>query len=539
MKKGIDVSYANGSIDWTKVKKAGIEFAIIRSTFGSNLPSQIDSQFFQNAQGCVKNKIPFATYHFAYFVNEQKAKEEADFAIKKANEYKQYVKFIVLDVEEDSERYANNMGYKPDWTACSIAFMERVKSAGYTPVLYSNYSWLKHKYNFDKLKNYKLWYAAPDVSKPTYDCAVWQYSWKGKVSGISGDVDMNYLYDNSLLTTTSTTKNTTKTSVTSTATFNTTTAYDKTKFLNTARSYIGKNGNYVCKTKLGLKVVVDWCAYAISAIMKDCGFIGKYQSGIYSYASDNARNDNGKYGTWFLKGSKSPQAGDLIMFRYSDLSPIDKYSASHVGIVEKVDGNMLTTLEGNVDGNNTNWAETSTFKRKTRYLNSSNVYSFFRCNWKSSTTTSSGEKKTTTVTTSKTTTNIDVNYKVYADNKWLPTVKNTNDYAGLENKPIYGVYAKPTKGHIKYRVKLIGGSWLPWVRDMEDFAGATNLNRQIDCIQMAFTGESGYSVEYRVSTTNSNGYLPWVKNYNNTNDDGYAGIKGTAIDKLQIRIIKK
>lgn len=524
MKKGIDVSEFNNYIDWSKVKKAGIDFALIRSTFGVESQSQIDAQYFQNAQGCVKNNIPFATYHMAYFVNEQTAKAEANFAIKKANEYKQYIKFIVLDLEDDSERYAKSIGCNPDWTSCTIAFLEQIKSAGYVPVLYSNQTWLTTKLNYNKIKNYKLWYAAPYVSKPAYTCAIWQYDWKGKVSGINGNVDMDYLYDDSLFTATSTTA---------------TTIDDKTKFLNTARSYIGKNGAYVCKTKLGLKVVVDWCAYAISAIMKDCGFIGKYQSGIYSYASDNARNDNGKYGTWFLKGSKSPQAGDLIMFRYSDLSPIDKYSASHVGIVEKVDGNMLTTLEGNVDGNNTNWAETSTFKRKTRYLNSSNVYSFFRCNWKSSTTTSSGEKKTTTVTTSKTTTNIDVNYKVYADNKWLPTVKNTNDYAGLENKPIYGVYAKPTKGHIKYRVKLIGGSWLPWVRDMEDFAGATNLNRQIDCIQMAFTGESGYSVEYRVSTTNSNGYLPWVKNYNNTNDDGYAGIKGTAIDKLQIRIIKK
>ena len=539
MKKGIDVSYANGSIDWSRVKSSGVEFAILRSTFGSDLPSQIDSQFFQNAHGCIKYNIPFGTYHFGYFVNEQTAKAEADFAIKKANEYKQYVKFIVLDVEEDSERYANNMGYKPDWTACSIAFMERVKSAGYTPVLYSNYSWLKYKFNFDKLKKYKLWYAAPDVSKPTYNCALWQYSWKGRINGIKGDVDMNYLYEDSLFTKTTTIKTTTETPIAPITTSNTTTFDDKTKFLETARNYIGKNGGYVCKIKLGLDSIVDWCAYSVSAIMKDCGFIGKYQGGIYSYASDNARNDDGKYGTWFLKGVKAPQAGDLIMFKYASFTnPIDKYSASHVGIVESVNGNSITTLEGNVDGNSSNWAATSTFKRKTRYLSNSDVYSFFRFNWKSNATISSNGVKTTTTNTSKTSTSIDVHYKVYASNKWLPSVKNTNDYAGIENKPIYGVFVKPAKGHIKYRVKLIGGGWLPWVQDMEDFAGSTNINRQIDCIQMTFTGVSGYSVEYRVSTANSNGYLPWVKNYNNINDDGYAGIKGVAIDKLQVRIVK-
>ena len=534
-KKGIDVSYANGNIDWSKVKSSGVEFAILRSTFGSDLPSQIDSQFFQNAQGCVKNDIPFGTYHFAYFVNEKKAREEADFAIKKANEYKKYVKFIVLDVEEDSERYANSMGYKPDWTACSIAFMDRVKNAGYTPVLYSNYNWLKYKFNFDKLKNYKLWYAAPDVSKPSLDCAVWQYSWKGNVNGINGDVDMNYLYDDSLFAVTATE---TKNSTTSAIASNTATIDDKTKFLNTARGYIGKDGAYVCKTKLGYSVIYDWCAFAVSAIMKDCGFIGKYQGGIYSFASDNARRDNGKYGTFFIKGQKSPQAGDLIMFRYSGLEVSDKYSASHVGIVESVSGNIITTLEGNVEGNSNNWAETSIFKRKTRYLTDSSVYSFFRFNWKSSTTNSDTTSTPSNNSSASANTAIDVNYKVYANNRWLPSVKNTTDYAGLENKAVYGVYAKPTKGHLKYRVSLLGGSWLPWVQDMEDFAGAINLNRQIDCIQMELTGVTGYSVEYRVSTMNSSNYLPWVKNYNNINEDGYAGIKGVAFDKLQIRIVK-
>ncbi len=217
VKKGIDVSYANGSINWGKVKSSGVDFAIIRATFGSESPSQIDNQFFQNAQGCVKYNIPFGIYHFAYFINEQKAKEEADFAIKKASEYKNYVKFIVLDVEEDSVRYARNMGYNPDWTACSIAFLERIKSAGYIPVLYSNYSWLKSVFNYNKIKNYKLWYAAPDANKPYYDCAIWQYSWKGRVNGINGDVDMNYLYDESLFATASTFKTTTTNTKTSTA----------------------------------------------------------------------------------------------------------------------------------------------------------------------------------------------------------------------------------------------------------------------------------------------------------------------------------
>ena len=164
---------------------------------------------------------------------------------------------------------------------------------------------------------------------------------------------------------------------------------DREKFLSTARSYIGKNGRYVCITKLNLGMICDWCAYSISSIMKDCGFIGKYQGGIYGFASDAARDDHGKYGEWFKKGEKTPQPGDYIMFRYSSfLNPIDKYSASHVGIVEAVNGNTLTTLEGNVDGYGENWAATSSFKRKTHYLSSTDVYSFYRPNWKNETKSS-------------------------------------------------------------------------------------------------------------------------------------------------------
>lgn len=134
-------------------------------------------------------------------------------------------------------------------------------------------------------------------------------------------------------------------------------------------------------------------------------------------------------------------------------------------------------------------------------------------------------------------TNVDTVYKVYAGGKWLPEVKNTDDYAGIENKPISGVYAKLSKGSIKYRVHTLWGKWLPWVKDYEDYAGI--IGKPIDGIQMQLVGLSGYSVQYRVSTGKSTAYLPWVTNYNTSTSDGYAGIIGVTIDKLQIRIIKK
>ena len=351
---------------------------------------------------CIKNNIAFGTYHFAYFVNEQKAKEEADFACRLAEEYKQYVKFIALDIEEDTERYAKSMGYAPSWTKCCLAFLERVKSKGFTPVLYSNQSWLESKLDKSQFSKYKLWYAAYGADKPKYSCAIWQYGDSGKVSGVNGNVDMNYVYDESLFkpTAQTTVKSPTK-PVEQAKTIQI--SNDLNTFMTIAESYKGRNGNYVCNTKLKLGMIVDWCAYSISAIMKDCGFIGKYQGGSYGYASDAAREDNGKYGEWFKKGTKAPQKGDYIMFRYASFTnPLDKYSASHVGIVKTVNGDKITTLEGNVDGNNSNWAATSTFKEKTRYLSNSDVYAFYRPKWQYTTVTApKTEAKTNNETTKK------------------------------------------------------------------------------------------------------------------------------------------
>lgn len=385
MLKGIDVSYANGGINWEKVKSSNIDFAIIRSSFGSAATEQIDTQFFANANGCIAYQIPFATYHFAYFINEQKAKDEADFAISLADEYKQYVKFIVLDIEEDTERYAKDMGATPNWTDCVIAFMERVRECGYTPILYCNQNWLVNKLDYDRVKEYKLWYAAIGVNSPKYNPSIWQYSWNGSVVGINGKVDMDYCYDDALF---AETKKSTSTSASAQA------IDDKTKFLNNARSYIGRNGDFVCNTKLHLNMIVDWCAFAVSAIMQDCGFIGKYIKQIEGGAGSIPRESDGVYGRWFKKGADTPQAGDLFFLRYADYPNNDKYFCDHVGIVESVNGNIITTLEGNVDGEYGNWQRTSTFTRKTRYLSNNTVYAFYRPNWQTlkTTATSSANK---------------------------------------------------------------------------------------------------------------------------------------------------
>ena len=170
---------------------------------------------------------------------------------------------------------------------------------------------------------------------------------------------------------------------------------DKEKFLDKAWTYLSCNGDYVCNTKLHLGYITHWCAYAVSAIMQDCGFVGRYIKEVEGGAGDIPRYSDGVYGKWFKKSvNMPPERGDLFFLRYNDYPSKDKYFCDHVGIVESFDGTTITTLEGNVDGINGKWAETSVFKRKVRYLSDSTVYAFYRPKWQ-------GEKKTTTTSAKK------------------------------------------------------------------------------------------------------------------------------------------
>lgn len=165
---------------------------------------------------------------------------------------------------------------------------------------------------------------------------------------------------------------------------------DKEKFLDTAWKYLSCNGDYVCNKKLHLGYITHWCAYAVSAIMQDCGFIGKYIKEVEGGAGSIPRGSDGKYGKWFKKSvNMPPQRGDLFFLRYDDYPEHDKYFCDHVGIVEDFDGTTITTLEGNVDGNNANWAKTSVFRRKWRNFNDWTVYAFYRPNWQAETKSTS------------------------------------------------------------------------------------------------------------------------------------------------------
>lgn len=194
MLKGIDVSKHNGNIDWQKVKASGIvDFAILRAGYGK-LASQNDTQFERNYAGAKAVGIPIGCYWYSYAKTVSEARQEA-YVFLQVIKGKQFEYPVYLDFEEQSQFKTG----KNNCSAMARVFLEIVENAGYFTGIYSSKSGLENYITPEIRNRYTVWVAHVNVSKTTYSGAhdIWQYSWKGRVSGItgnSGDVDMNYCY---------------------------------------------------------------------------------------------------------------------------------------------------------------------------------------------------------------------------------------------------------------------------------------------------------------------------------------------------------
>ena len=191
---GIDVSKWNGSIDWKAVKNSGISYVIIRCGYrGSSAGSLIvDPKFASNIKGASAAGLKVGVYFFTQAIDEVEAVEEASFVLDQIKGYK--ISYpVFLDVEGSNGR--GDKISKETRTAVIKTFCETIKRAGYTPGVYANKTWLNEKMNASQLSAYKIW-LAQYASAPTYTGRydLWQYSSKGKVSGISGDVDLDWSY---------------------------------------------------------------------------------------------------------------------------------------------------------------------------------------------------------------------------------------------------------------------------------------------------------------------------------------------------------
>ena len=184
MKTVIDVSTWQGKIDWEKVKPH-IAGAIIRCGYGSDLEKYDDDQFKRNADACTRLGIPFGVYLYSYAKTNEKAKSEAEHVLRLVKDYKLSYP-IYYDLEE--------AGTEKGAVERANIFGDLIEKAGYWCGVYANLNWWNNY--LVGLERFTKW-VAQYHTKCDYKGAnldIWQYSSKGTIPGIKGNVDMNYCY---------------------------------------------------------------------------------------------------------------------------------------------------------------------------------------------------------------------------------------------------------------------------------------------------------------------------------------------------------
>lgn len=193
---GIDVSKWQGEIDWDKVKNDGIDFVIIRCGYrGSVTGSLVEDPYFQqNIRGATAAGLQVGVYFFTQAVNEVEAVEEASMVVSLIRDYELTYPVFIDTEGAGGDGRADSLSVE-DRTAVCEAFCTTVKNAGFEAGVYASRNWYNKNLETTFLEDFVIW-LAEYRSVPLYQgyYQMWQYTSKGSVNGISGNVDMNISY---------------------------------------------------------------------------------------------------------------------------------------------------------------------------------------------------------------------------------------------------------------------------------------------------------------------------------------------------------
>lgn len=194
VKRGMDVSYWQGLINWERVKADDIDFAILRCGYVKTLGRpQVDQQWKRNAQECERLAIPYGVYIYSYAKTVEAAKAEADHVINTLKGFSPTYP-VYFDLEEKSLESTSNRMLLANMAS---AFCDKIAAAGYTPGIYANTNWWNNYLTDPVFDQWERWVAQYN-SKCSYtrgSYRLWQCSASGKVDGIVGNVDLDLEFD--------------------------------------------------------------------------------------------------------------------------------------------------------------------------------------------------------------------------------------------------------------------------------------------------------------------------------------------------------
>ena len=340
--KGIDISKWQGNVDFEKVKADGVQFCIFKEGYRR----AIDGQFKDYVKGAKAAGIPIlGVYHFIY-IDGATPKQNAEACIANIKDagLDPTKVWIFADLEYDTWNKAGTKVTKVLCTQYTIEFLETLKAVGCKKLgIYCNLDYYRNYYDWNKLAEYRkyLW-LADYTGGPNVDCAIQQTGSTGKVNGISGNVDMNVLFNEGMLSE----DKEVQVGVT---------AQD---VLNVMRSWIGyseSNGKFKEILNIynshkplargyAIKTTDEWCDATVSAAAIKAGAVSLIgtEVGVEKHVEIFK-----KKGIWIEDGSTKPKAGDIIVFNWDDSSQPNNGCSDHIGYVEQVSGNTIICIEGN------------------------------------------------------------------------------------------------------------------------------------------------------------------------------------------------
>lgn len=199
---GVDVSFYNGTVNWKTLKKAGIDFAILRiggRGWGQGGTLYDDSCFFNYLNGAKAAGLDVGVYFYSAATNRSEAVQEANLVISRLRGFP-----LEMPVFFDTELSGNYPNGRSDLLSMARrveivrAFCKAVERAGYEAGVYASESFLSDELNYEAVSQYKIWMASytenNELPSQRHHYDIWQLTDRGRLAGISGTCDINVIY---------------------------------------------------------------------------------------------------------------------------------------------------------------------------------------------------------------------------------------------------------------------------------------------------------------------------------------------------------
>lgn len=182
--RGIDVSHWQGEIDWQQVAQNDIEFVML----GTRYQRKVDPRFHINASEAANAGLKLGAYLYSYALTVEEAEAEADFILDLIKDYP--ISYpVAFDIEDNSQKHLSPVQV----SALINAFCKKIEEAGYYPIVYANDYWLTEKIDLSQM-DYDVWVARYETQHVFENPVMWQVTSTGSVDGITGNVDIDFQY---------------------------------------------------------------------------------------------------------------------------------------------------------------------------------------------------------------------------------------------------------------------------------------------------------------------------------------------------------